>query len=234
MSTLTFRTLVLALSMLVISGCPTTAQVKEESPPPPRNLLGTTDELQLVTELLASLTLDHGTEPILVVLGIDDTLLANDADSSCNDLAGGSAMPEMVQADTATQVDRMQQMNVKVIAISERPAQCAQKIAAELGHYQISFKNSAWPVQNGSSTEFTPTGATGPISYRDGVLLSSGQDKGKMLKSLLDESGEPLPGLVVMVDYQQRDLSQVMRAFAFSGTKVHAWRYTRVDTAQNL
>jgi hypothetical protein len=138
-----------------------------------------------------------------------------------------------VQPDTATQVQRMQSSGVKVIALSGKQAECAGKVAAELGHNGINFTTSAWPVQGGFSGEFVPEGASRSVSYQNGVLLASGQDKGKMLEGLLVESGMKLPSLIVMVDYQQQDLGEVMKAFAFSGTKVHAWRYTRVETAQN-
>ena len=224
MSTNSLKSILLALSMLVITGCPSTAQVKEDTgPPPPRNLLGTTDELQLVTELLTSLTREHGAEPILVVLAIGDTLLATDENEPCGGetAPGRDDVPQMVQPDTAKQVERMQSTGVKVIALSGYDPACGSQIVSELQHYGISFTNSAWPSTNS------------PVGYENGVILADGQDKGQALKALLDDSGVPLPGLIIMVDYQQQDLSEVMKAFAYSGTKVHAWRYTRVDTAQN-
>lgn len=236
MSTISLKSIFLALSMLVLAGCPSTQQVKEEGPTPPRNLLGSTDELQLVTELLTSLASEHGTDSILVVLAIDDTLLNSYRDTGpCGPDTGleSDDMPTMVQPDTATQVQRMQGSGVKVIALSGKQAECAEKVAAELSHNDIDFSASAWPFQDGFSGEFVPEGASRPVSYQNGVLLASGQDKGKMLEGLLLESGAKPPSLIVMVDHRQQDLGEVMKAFAFSGTKVHAWRYTRVETAQN-
>jgi hypothetical protein len=61
------------------------------------------------------------------------------------------------------------------------------------------------------------------------VIFASGQDKGLTLKSVLDLSGQPYPALIVMADDKQANLNQVMSAFSWSGTKVHAWRYTRED-----
>jgi hypothetical protein len=220
MSTHFLKTIGIAVCLLAIAGCPSTQQVKEEGPPPPRNLLGTTDELQLVTELLVNLVREHGRDPILVVLAIDNTLLATNGDSPCASGAGprSDSLPPMVQPDTADLVKRMQDTGVRVIALSDDSAECGRSIAAELGHYGISFENSAWP-SHGS-----------PVAYQDGLVLTADQDKGAALKSLLEDSGLPLPGLIIMVDYRQQDLSEVMGAFAYSGTKVHAWRYTRVDT----
>jgi len=225
MSTHYLRTLGLTLSMLVMAGCSSTQQVKEDAgPPPPRNLLGTTDELQLVTELLTTLISDYGSEPILVVLAVDDTLLANDDGGPCD---SGTNMPQLVQPDTATQVQRMQSTGAKVIALSAYGPACSREIIGELQHHGISFKQSAWPQETGTEA------AVFHFGYEDGVVLTDGKDKGLALKALLDNSDIPQPGLIIMVDYKQKDLSEVMKAFAYSGTKVHAWRYTRVDTAMN-
>jgi hypothetical protein len=127
-------------------------------------------------------------------------------------------------------VERIQDNGVKVIAISGHRSECASQIVSALDHYGISFRESAWPIREGFDGELAPPGANDPIGYEDGIILAAGQDKGKMLKAVLDESGAPMPKLIVMVDYLQKDLGQVMQAFAFSSTRVHAWRYTRIDT----
>lgn len=228
-----FKTTVLVLSMLVIAGCPSTPQVKEEAPAAPRNLLGTTDELQLVTELLANLNSEHGTENILVVLAIDNTLLADAEGDHCGDGSHDRVKPQLVQPDTANQVQRMQAMGSRVIGMSGHSPECGAFVISELAHYEISFADSAWPVGALTASEFTPSGVDQAVGYQDGVFLSSGQDSGEMLKALLEQSKLPLPSLIVVVDYQQKELSEVMKAFAFSNTRVHAWRYTRIDTAHN-
>ncbi len=54
--------------------------LRRTAPPPPQNLLGTTDELQLVAELSLDLAKTYGPEQMLVVLDIDNTLLAMEQD----------------------------------------------------------------------------------------------------------------------------------------------------------
>ena len=69
------RIAVLTAAMTTLAGCAATPPAPEP-PPPPQNLVGATDELQLVTELALDQARTYGAERILVVLDIDNTLLA--------------------------------------------------------------------------------------------------------------------------------------------------------------
>ena len=64
------RTLALALPLL-LAACATTTQ-----PEPPRSTRGATDDLGLIADLALSLAEHHGANDVLVVLDIDNTLLA--------------------------------------------------------------------------------------------------------------------------------------------------------------
>jgi len=218
----------LALSLALIAGCATVqTQQAETGPPPPQNLIGSTDELQLVTELSLNLGKEYGGENVLVVLAIDNTLFSVPENTEPCDFG---ELP-LKQADAAQQVRRMQESGLKVIALSTREPACREKTLAELSRNGFDFSNSAWPPQSGYRENFIPNGALTPVSYRQGVFLAAGQDKGLMLKSLLQKSGSPDPALIVIADYEQDNLNAVMKAFSFTGTKVHAWRYTRETTA---
>ena len=74
-----------------------------------------------------------------------------------------------------------------------------------------------------------PEGGSRNALYEDGVIFAAGQDKGLTLKTVLEKSGQGYPDLVVMADDKQANLNQVMAAFNWSDTKVHAWRYTSED-----
>jgi hypothetical protein len=50
-----------------------------------------------------------------------------------------------------------------------------------------------------------------------------------MLKALLEKTDDSDPTLIVMVDQKQDNLNAVMKEFSWTGTKIHAWRYTRED-----
>ena len=196
----------LAILLLFFAGC---APVPPEPAPipPAQNLLGSTDELQLVAELSFDLASRYGGEHVLAVLDIDTSLL--------------------LEAGSAAQIQRMQDAGLKLIMLTARGPEDQARTKQELSDNGFSFLASAWPPQTGYPGAFIPAEGARPVLYQDGVFLTNGQDKGLMLKALLDKSGQPSPTLIVIADSEQANLNSVMKAFSRSGTKVHAWRYTR-------
>jgi len=221
------RAFSLAVSLLAIAGCATvqTPEADADAPPPPQNLLGSTDQLQLVTELSIDLADRYGGDRVLVVLEIDNTLLTVDQNSECPESVQGPA-----QSDAAQQVRRMQDAGLKVIVMTSRDPSCRMQTLRELNRNDFSFQASAWPPQSGYPEPFLPEGGVRPVIYQDGVFLTAGQNKGLMLKALLEKTADSDPALIVMVDRKQENLNAVMKEFSWTGTKVHAWRYTREDS----
>jgi hypothetical protein len=218
------RAFYLVLSLVVFAGCAPIE--KPEGPPPPQNLLGATDQLQLVSELSLDLANRYGGNHVLVVLEIDNTLLAMEQEAECS-----AAVMRPTQADAAKQVRRMQDAGLKVIVLTSRGPGCRMQTLRELSRNSFNFQTSAWPPQSGYPEAFLPEAGGRPVIYQDGVFFAAGQDKGLMLETLLEKSGEPYPTLIVMTDHRQDNLNQVMKAFSFTRTKVHAWRYTAEDPA---
>ncbi|MGK2924779.1 MAG: DUF2608 domain-containing protein [Lysobacterales bacterium] len=234
----------------------TQATAKSTAPPPPlaQNLLGSTDELALVTELSLDLARKYGGEKVLVALDIDNTLLAMEQDlgsdqwyywqkalaeeEPCSALLVddrfavqgavfyASAM-RPTQPDAAEQVRRMQDAGLKVIALTARGADYRLQTFRELRRNGFSLWNTAWPSQTDYVEQFTPAGFARPAHYEDGVLFVAGQDKGLALQALLERSGAEKPVLILVVDDKRANLQQVMQAFSWTTTKVHAWHYTR-------
>jgi hypothetical protein len=261
-----FRVAALSVLLVILSACATTppagtqatpqAAAKTTAPPPapPQNLLGSTDELALVTELSLGLARKYGGEKVLVALDIDNTLLAMEQglgsdqwyywqkslaeEDPCSALLVddrfavqgalfyASAM-RPTQPDAAEQVRRMQEAGLKVIALTARGADYRLQTFRELRRNGFSLWNTAWPSQTGYAEQFTPEGFARPAHYEDGVLFAAGQDKGLALQGLLERSGAEKPVLILMVDDKRANLQQVMRAFSWTATKVHAWHYTR-------
>lgn len=223
-------------------------------PPPPQNLLGSTDELALVTELSLDLARKYGGERILVALDIDNTLLAMEQDLGSDQwyywqkslaeqdpcsallvddrlavqgaLFYASAM-RPTQPDAAQLVRRMQDAGLKVIALTARGAEYRLQTFRELRRNGFSLWNNAWPSPTGYAATFTPTGVERPVLYEDGVLFAAGQDKGLALQALLDRAGVEKPVLILVADDKHANLQDVMQAFSWSPTRVHAWHYTR-------
>lgn len=255
------RVLSLAGLTTLLLGCAASpaSQTRAAEPPPPppaQNLLGTTDELQLVTELALDLAETYGGENLLVALDIDNTLLAMEQDlgsdqwfywqqalaenDRCSSLYAGdrfavqgalfhaSAM-RPTQPDAADQLRRMQEAGLRVIALTARGPDYRLQTFRELRRNDMSFWPAAWPPQRGYPEAFTPEGATRPVRYEDGVFFVAGQDKGAMLQELFARSGKPAPVLVLAVDDKQANLNDIMHAFSFKPAKIHAWRYSRED-----
>jgi len=261
-----FKIFLAAVILAILSACasapaPTTGgsaakATPAEPPPPAQNLLGTTDELQLVTELSLDLANKYGGGNVLVVLDIDNTLLAMEQDLGsdqwyswqqemsamhpCSAMVIGDRLAVQgamfyasamrpTQPNAAQQVRRMQDAGLKVIALTSRGVDYRLSTFRELRRNGFSFWSSAWPPQRGFAEPLTPQGFKHPIVYEDGVAFVSGQDKGVALKALLDRAGGSYPTLIVAVDDKQEHLNSLMSAFSWSGTKIHAWRYTRED-----
>jgi hypothetical protein len=248
-------TLSALITLLAACAAPPATEKKAE-PPPPANLLGSTDELQLVTELSLDLARTYGGDKVLVVLDIDNTLLSMEQDlgsdqwyywqkaleeeDPCNPLLVddrlavqgalyfASAM-RPTQENAAEQVARLQEAGLNVIVLTARGPGFRLATFRELRRNGFNFWTNAWPPQKGFGEGFIPEGGTRPAVYEDGVLFAAGQDKGLTLKSMLEKSGQPFPTLIVMADDKQSNLNQVMQAFAWLPTQVHAWRYTRED-----
>lgn len=231
-----WRTVSLALSLLIVAACASTSTEPTASKGP-QNLLGSTDELQLVTELSLNLARDYGGEQVLVVLEVDGTLLtmkqgSEGAPCSADSANAPAGTMEPSQVDAAAQVRRMQNAGMKVIVLTSRGPSCKAQTFAELDSNGFDFSDTAWPPSAGYPEPFVPAGSNRPVVYENGVLFASGQNKGIVLKAMLDKnSGEP-PMLIVIADPSRENLNAVMKTFSWTGTKVHAWRYTRETTAE--
>jgi hypothetical protein len=212
----------LAAIITLVAACAAQQTRERAEQPLPQNLIGSTSELQLVTELTLDLARTYGGDQVLVALEIDETLLTADTGGSC-----GEAAMRPVQDDAATQVERMQAAGLKVIAMTSRSPLCQQKTIEELQRHGFSFRDSAWPPTAGYPAPFVPEGSTESVIYQNGVFMASGQDKGQMLKVLLDRSESPYPALIVLADHDQSELNAAMKAFTWTGTRVQAWRYER-------
>lgn len=249
-----------AVLLLLLSACATAkspeAADSESRPEPPPNLLGSTDELQLVTELALDMAKTYGGDRVLVVLDIDNTLLAMEQDlgsdqwyywqksleesDPCSSmrvddllhtqgaLYFASAM-RSVQDNTADQIRRMQDAGLKVIALTSRSPEYRLSTFRELRRNNMSFWPGAWPPARGFGGPFVPEGGLRETLYEDGVFLTAGQNKGVMLRALLDRSGQPYPELIIAIDDKQEHLNDFMSAFVWNGTPVQGWRYTRED-----
>jgi hypothetical protein len=224
--------------------------------PPPQNLMATTDDLGMVTDIALQLADSHGKDQVLVVFDIDNTLLAMERDlgsdqwyywqkdlqkeDPCSAMLASNRFAAQgalffasamrpTQPDGPEQVRRLQDAGLKVIAVTSRGPEYRLQTFRELRRNGISFWPSALPPQHGYPDDFIPAGGSRPSRYEDGVFLTAGQHKGEMLKALLNQSGTPWPKAVVIADDKAYSLHDMMETFKGSSTAVIAWRYSRED-----
>jgi hypothetical protein len=217
----------LSFFFLFVAGCtPLPPKKADDGPPPPQNMVGGTDEFQLVTEVALDQARKYGANRVLVVLEIDNTLLSNDLKSHCP-----SGEMRLIQDDSPEQVQRIQAAGIRVIVMTSRSPECQQQTMHQLQDSGFDFQTSAWPPRDGFPEPFQPEDATRPVMYQDGVFYTAEQNKGKMLKALLEKSSEPHPVLFLVVDQRQDKLNEVMKVFSWTNTKVQSWQYTRADKA---
>ena len=225
---------------------------------PAQNILAETDDLALVADVALQQAERFGTDRVLVVFDIDNTLLAMEQglgsdqwydwqkelqeEDPCSDMLVSNRLAVQgalyfasamrpTQPDAAEQVQRLQDAGLTVIALTSRGADFRLQTFRELRRNGISFWPGALEPKRGYPESFIPEGGSHPALYEDGVFLTAGQHKGDMLKALLDKTGRDYPTVVVMADDKKRNLRAVMETFAGTGTSIHAWRYNREDAA---
>jgi hypothetical protein len=197
-----------------------------------------------------------GAEHVLMVFDIDNTLLAMEQGLGSDqwhdwqkDLSGehpcypqnvgnrfavqgalyfASAM-RPTQADAASQVKTIQQRGIPVIALSSRGTDYRLQTFRELRRSGFSFFSSAIGPPGGYAQAFIP-GQDGRLSlYEDGVFLTAGQHKGRMLYALLQKTGTEMPAVIVLADDKQTNLDAVKQTFGALQIPVRAWRYSGED-----
>lgn len=215
-----------------------------------------TAELADVTADVLDLAKRAGAENVLMVFDMDNTILAMEqglgadqwyewqkdlaTDDPCNPhnvgnrfavqgaLYFASAM-RPTQADAASQVKTVQDQGIPVIVVTSRGQDYRLQTFRELRRNDFSFSHSAIGPAGGYKQPFMPL-ENGRLSrYEDGVFLTAGQHKGRMLYALLQKTGTELPAVIVVVDDKQKNLDAVQETFSALGIPVHAWRYTGED-----
>lgn len=212
----------------------------------------TTDLADITTDAM-NLIEKTGKDNVLVVFDIDNTILAMEqglgsdqwyewqkslaGKDKCNPQNVGdrfavqgalyfvSAM-RPTQEDGASQIRAIQDQGISVIALTSRGMDYRLQTFRELRRNHFDFSNSAIGPAGGYNEPFMPV-ENGRLSlYEDGVFLTAGQHKGKMLYALLSRTGTRLPAVIVMVDDKPKNLEAVKETFSELNIPVRSWLYS--------
>ncbi len=137
----------------------------------------------------------------------------------------------MIPADPRTPdvIRQLQGQGFKVMALTSRGTDLRDVTLRELRRNGFDLGATAPGAARPGTFRWRPEDR--PVSYSDGLFLSAGQDKGRMLASLLSQPGSD-PGLkgLIFVDDSPGKVSQVEEAFKPSGLEVVGFRYGREDS----
>jgi hypothetical protein len=244
------RIFTFSILLMAVAACATVPQAD--------TWLRESNDLAYVVEDARDLSKNYGTDKVLVVFDIDNTLLAMeqglgsdqwydwqsklqlsdpcDARLVSDRLAVQGALyfasaMRPTQSDAAQLVRHLQDDGLSVIALTSRGPSFRLATFRELRRNGYSFYETAIGPERGYPDTFIPEGGSRSARYEDGVFLTEGQHKGEMLKALLEKTKTPWPAVVVMADDKEKNLRAVLETFEGTGTAVHAWRYSREDGA---
>ena len=133
------------------------------------------------------------------------------------------------QDDAAQQVKIIQESGVAVIALTSRGPDYRLQTFRELRRNGYNFSHSAIGPPGADNLPFIPVDNGRLSRYEDGVFMTAGQHKGRMLYALLQKTGTAMPAVIVMADDKQKNLDAVKETFSALEVPVHAWRYSRED-----
>jgi hypothetical protein len=123
-------------------------------------------------------------------------------------LALGDMHP--VEKETPKVVKSIQEMNVKTFILTSRGSELRNDIEMELDRGFMDFKKSGPGPAGGYAETFIPENISGAraISYQNGILMGSGQNKGVFLKYFLNKIAVKFKS-VIFVDYTLHNVENV-------------------------
>ena len=243
------------LSTFLLTACTAHVDIDWKTKPI-ESLNKETADLADVTADALALADSNGSENVLMVFDIDNTILAMEqglgADQwyewqkdlanhdECNPqnvgnrfavqgaLLFASAM-RPTQDDAASQVAAVQARGVPVIVVTSRGHDYRLQTFRELRRNGYNFTYSAIGPKGGYDRPFMPVDGGRVSRYEDGVFMTAGQHKGEMLYALLLKTGAEMPDVVVIADDKQKNLDAIKETFGALDVPVRAWRYSGED-----
>lgn len=209
-----------------------------------------------VARAVDSLTDRYGAQNVLVVLDIDNTLLTSTSDLGGDiwyqwqrgrlDIQPGEAqqveclfedaigllyeLAPMQLTDPAIPkaiIDWQDRGNV-VFALTSRSPKYRAATERELLRAGIDLSRNP-PAPEGRSAPVLRERAEQEWSYMQGIMMTTGMNKGTMLETLLEKTGRNFPA-VVFVDDTRRHVIDVSEAYrATAGVDLHVFHYTKVE-----
>jgi hypothetical protein len=134
------------------------------------------------------------------------------------------------EKETPLVVKTIQDMKIKSIVLTSRGDLYRNDVEIELDRIDTSFKASAIGPEGGYPSTFKPDGIENArnISYQDGILMGSGQNKGQILKWLLKKTNSQFKA-IVFVDDTLKNIENVEKEY-IDDKSVTVFYYTHEES----
>lgn len=124
-----------------------------------------------------------------------------------------------------TQIKIEQNAGIHMIALTSRDVYLFPATESQLLKNNINLRESAFGSKQGIAGNFIPEGFTRPLIYNDGIMMTTGQDKGKSLQVLLSKYKTDRPKIIIFVDDVQQNIENVASAFENDSTVQTVYTY---------
>ncbi|MFC3193787.1 DUF2608 domain-containing protein [Marinicella sediminis] len=208
-----------------------------------------------VDEKVSELTSQYGAEQVLVILDIDNTLLTSHIDlggdvwyqwqteqlpikptadqkvkclfQDAIGLLYELGPMDLTEHNVPALITQWQQQNSTVFALTSRSPDYRAATQRELTVHQIDFSGHDLTGPDGKTLVLD--GSLGrPYSYIDGIMMTTGMNKGDMLQHMLGITGQDYSA-VVFVDDSEKNIINMANAFPSSHLDMHLFHYTRIE-----
>ncbi len=131
---------------------------------------------------------------------------------------------ELCESDLSTTLSQFKKNNVEIILLTARGNKCHQNLRDTLLEFGVSqYLNTSFSFISSKS-----------ISYQDGIIYCSGNHKGKILKSFLQQN-QYIPNQIVFVDDKPKNLEKVLeiipqtQVFICTNQYENIWLFSQSD-----
>jgi len=215
-------------------------------------LIDTITDFTDVDNLVKQKIEQYGASEVLIVLDIDNTILTSHVDlggdiwfqwqkgklnilpteeqkiKKCfyNDVIGmlnELGTMDLVDASIPKIINNWQNSKITLIALTSRSPRVIAPTERELVKKEIDFTKT--PIE--STKPVFKYNYNSKISYTNGIMMTTGKDKGVMLDSLLAVTGKSFRA-IVFVDDTEDNINNVNRKFADKSVDLTLFYYTKV------
>ena len=217
------------------------------------------DSFVPVAETVSALNEKYGSDQVLIVLDIDNTLLTSSVDLGGDiwyqwqrgklaikprnnqkvkclfeDAIGllYELLPmDLTEKNLPTLIADWQLGGNTVFALTSRAPKYRPATERELNNKEIDFSASALAAKDQDAPVYRET-LTREMSYMKGIMMTTGMNKGEMLSYILDKTQRQFSALI-FVDYSEKNINNVYEEFKdVVQMDRNIYHYTRVEESR--